>query len=201
MSSDFDNIAPTANGVVIALGANLGHPIEQLRAAVLRVAGICSGPIQCSSVWETVPVDCPPGSPRFANAIVCATAPAGVSPIEWLDQFQAWEREAGRGPKRVHNEARPLDLDIIAWGRQIWDTPRLVLPHPRAHLRRFVLEPLAELLPHWVLPGQTASVAELLRMLPPEPAFRRWLTATELQRGPSEATENGFESKPDISSH
>jgi 2-amino-4-hydroxy-6-hydroxymethyldihydropteridine diphosphokinase len=103
--------------------------------------------------------------------------------MDWLDQFQAWEREAGRAPKRVHNEARPLDIDIIAWGGLIWKTPRLVLPHPRAHLRRFVLEPLAELLPDFVLPGQKTTVSELLRSLPPEVDFRRWMTAEELQGG------------------
>ena len=182
MSSDFDRPASTGDAVVIALGANLGNPIEQLRWAVRQLAGIAAGPLHCSSVWETVPVDCPPGSPRFANAVVWTSAPSAVSPVEWLDQFQTWERESGRTPKRVHNEARPLDLDLIAWGGLVLNSSRLILPHPRAHLRRFVLEPLAELLPDWVLPGQTASVAELLRSLPQELAFRKWMTAEELQR-------------------
>ena len=55
-----------------------------------------------------------------------------------------------------------LDLDLIAWGNEVRNTPTLTLPHPRAHLRRFVLQPLSELAPDLVLPGQTQTVAELL---------------------------------------
>jgi 2-amino-4-hydroxy-6-hydroxymethyldihydropteridine diphosphokinase len=76
-------------------------------------------------------------------------------------------------PKRVVNEARPLDLDLVAWGDERRDTAALVLPHPRAHLRRFVLAPLAELAPDRVLPGQTAAVADLLAGLPLDPGLRR----------------------------
>jgi len=83
------------------------------------------------------------------------------------------EREAGRRPKKVHNEARPLDLDIIAWGDLTMRTDFLVLPHPRAHLRRFVLQPLAEIAPESVLPGTGHSIAELLEAVPPDPAMRR----------------------------
>jgi 2-amino-4-hydroxy-6-hydroxymethyldihydropteridine diphosphokinase len=64
------------------------------------------------------------------------------------------------------NEARPLDLDLIAFGAEVRTRPDLVVPHPRAHLRRFVLAPLAEVAPDFVLPGQTATVAELLNALP-----------------------------------
>ena len=80
--------------------------------------------------------------------------------------MQALEKEFGRRPKQVFNEARPLDLDLIAFGVEVRSTDRLTLPHPRAHLRRFVLEPLAEIAPDLVLPGQTASVRALLAALP-----------------------------------
>jgi 2-amino-4-hydroxy-6-hydroxymethyldihydropteridine diphosphokinase len=86
-----------------------------------------------------------------------------------LAKLQALEKEFGREPKKVLNEARPLDLDLIAFGNHTCVTPRLTLPHPRATQRRFVLEPLAEIAPDLVLPGQTRTVKELLAELPPLP--------------------------------
>jgi 2-amino-4-hydroxy-6-hydroxymethyldihydropteridine diphosphokinase len=63
------------------------------------------------------------------------------------------------------NEARPLDLDLITFGGETRSSPDLTLPHPRAHLRRFVMEPLAEIAPELVLPGQKKTVRELLANL------------------------------------
>jgi len=57
-------------------------------------------------------------------------------------------------------------LDLLCFGAEVRNTPQLVLPHPRAHLRRFVLQPLSELAPDLILPGQTLSVRELLASLP-----------------------------------
>jgi 2-amino-4-hydroxy-6-hydroxymethyldihydropteridine diphosphokinase len=79
-----------------------------------------------------------------------------------LRKLQALEREFGRKPKQVLNEPRPLDLDLIAFGHELRGTNELILPHPRAHQRRFVLAPLAEIAPQLVLPGQTETVTELL---------------------------------------
>jgi 2-amino-4-hydroxy-6-hydroxymethyldihydropteridine diphosphokinase len=90
-----------------------------------------------------------------------------------LVRLQAAEKELGRRPKLVLNEARPLDLDLIAWAGETRATPALTLPHPRAHQREFVLRPLAELAPELVLPGQVESVVALLAKLPPDPQFRR----------------------------
>ena len=75
------------------------------------------------------------------------------------------EGEFGRVPKKIMNEARPLDLDLIAYGNTEWNSAELILPHPRAHLRKFVLAPLAEIAPEWVLPGQKKTVRELLASL------------------------------------
>jgi len=66
----------------------------------------------------------------------------------------------------VLNEARPLDLDLIAFADEVRHGDFLVLPHPRAHERRFVLQPLAEISPDLILPGQRRTAAELLEMLP-----------------------------------
>ena len=80
--------------------------------------------------------------------------------------------EFGRQAKKVPNEPRPLDLDLIAFGAETRDTPELILPHPRAHLRRFVLQPLSEIAPELVLQGQGKTVADLLAELPNDGSVR-----------------------------
>lgn len=162
-----------AASVIVALGSNLGDSPAQLRTAMDRLDALAAEPARRSSLWQSTPVDCPPGSPLFANAVVLLAPRSGDTPESLLARLQALEREFGRQPKRVFNEARPLDLDLIAWGDEIRRTPELVLPHPRAHEREFVLRPLVELAPDRVLPGQTRTVAELLAALTPDPRFRR----------------------------
>jgi 2-amino-4-hydroxy-6-hydroxymethyldihydropteridine diphosphokinase len=128
-----------------------------------RLQGLSDQPIIRSSLYETDPVDCPPGSPKFVNAVAGLLPRSGETPETLLDKLKSLEREFGRQPKRMHNEARPLDLDLIAFGKETRNTTDLVLPHPRAHERRFVLEPLAEIAPDFVLPGQTQTARDLLR--------------------------------------
>jgi 2-amino-4-hydroxy-6-hydroxymethyldihydropteridine diphosphokinase len=90
---------------------------------------------------------------------------AEETPQSLLRRLQVLEAEFGRQRGGVPNEPRLLDLDLIAFGARAVNLPGLVLPHPRAHLRRFVLQPLAEIAPGFVLPGQAGSAAELLREL------------------------------------
>ena len=90
-----------------------------------------------------------------------------------LGQLQALEREFGRSRSGPANAPRTLDLDLIALGSERHSGPGLVLPHPRAHLRAFVLAPLAELEPDWVLPGQQETVAELLARIGSGPPVQR----------------------------
>ena len=118
-----------------------------------------------SSLWETEPVNCPAGSPRFVNAVVGLVPRRGETPESLLKRLRAIEKDFGRERKKVLNEARPLDLDLIAFGKERRKSGALTLPHPRAHERRFVLEPLAEIAPDMVLPGQSRSVKKLLRAL------------------------------------
>ena len=169
MSSDWPDRPP----VVIALGANLGDPEAQLRDALNELQAWTDCPLQASSFWSSTPDDCPPGSPRFVNAVAVLRPRLGETPETILDRLQDLERLAGRRPKLVLNEARPLDLDLIAWGGEVRHSPRLILPHPRAHLRRFVLAPLAELLPDLILPGQSLPVHQLLLVAPPDPDLHR----------------------------
>ncbi len=164
--------------VFIALGSNLGDSPAIVGAAMDRLDSISLAPVRRSSLWTSTPVDCPPGSPLFINAVVEFFPRADESPESLLARLQSFEVDAGRRPKTVLNEARPLDLDLIAWGAETRNTASLVLPHPRAHLRRFVLQPLAELAPDFLLPGQTKPVAGLLAHLSTEEILRRFSPAS-----------------------
>lgn len=159
--------------VVIALGANLGHPARQLAEAFGRLDLLAALPVVRSSLWESPPVDCPPGSPRFANAVALFEPLPGETPETLLLRLQSLESEFGRRPKTVLNEARPLDLDLIDWAGEMRSLPALTLPHPRAHLREFVLRPLAELAPDRTFTGFDTTVSELLAALPADPRLRR----------------------------
>ncbi len=159
--------------VIVALGSNLGEPRSQVRCAIERLRGLSDYPLIESDLWQTTPVDCPPGSPRFVNAVVGLRPRLGQTPESLLAKLQEIEREFGREPKRVINEARPLDLDLIAFGKETRGLQNLVLPHPRAHVRRFVLQPLSEIAPRLVLPGQIHTVEELLQSLSQDTVMRR----------------------------
>ncbi len=157
----------------VALGSNLGDSAQILRDAMARLQEVSDSPVWESSLWQSSPVDCPPGSPMFVNAVVGLLPRAGETPESLHAKLQALEKEFGRPPKLVLNEARPIDLDLIAFGAVTRSSAALNLPHPRAHLRRFVLEPLAEIAPELVLPGQSKNIRELLAALPSDEVLVR----------------------------
>jgi 2-amino-4-hydroxy-6-hydroxymethyldihydropteridine diphosphokinase len=158
---------PPALPAGIALGSNLGDRLGILRAAAaaLEPLHVGPGPMLRSPVHETDPVDCPPGSPPFLNAVVEIVTP--IDPLDLLDRLAAIEAAAGRPSDRARNAPRPLDLDLLYVGDATRRSPRLDLPHPRLHERRFVLEPLAAIRPDFRLPGLSVTVAERLAQLPP----------------------------------
>lgn len=153
--------------VVVALGANLGDCRANILRGMGRLEALSAGPLLRSSLWQTAPVDCPEGSPVFVNAVVAFVPRRGARPEWLLACLKKIEKEFGRKPKKVLNEPRPLDLDLIAFGSETRASRELTLPHPRAHQRRFVLEPLSEIAPDLVLPGQGKTVLQLLEGLPP----------------------------------
>ena len=157
----------------VALGANLGDARENILRALRRLQEMSDQPLLRSSLWQTAPVDCPPDSPRFVNAAIGLALRPGETPESLLAKLQAVEQEFGRKPKRLLNEPRPLDLDLIAFGEETRQTPELILPHPRAHLRRFVLAPLNEIAPDLVLPGRSETVNQLLEALAPDETMRK----------------------------
>jgi len=152
--------------VIVALGSNLGDSRKLLLEAMERLAAWSSRPLRRSSLWQSTPVDCPPGSPLFVNAVAALEPWPEETPESLLSKLQALEQEFGRRPKQLLNEPRPLDLDLIVFGAERRSSAELTLPHPRAHLRRFVLEPLQELAPDLELagPGST-TVRQLLSEL------------------------------------
>ena len=156
---------------IIAFGSNLGDSRQTIRRAMDRLQELSTQPLLRSSLWQTAPVDCPPGSPMFINAVAGLRPRPDETPESLLAKLQSLEKEFGRQLKKVLNEPRPLDLDLIAFGNETRHTGDLLLPHPRAHQRRFVLQPLAEIAPDLIFPGQSKTVAELLADLPPEAAM------------------------------
>ena len=157
----------------IALGSNLDDSRAVVKRAIKRLQSLSAGPLLKSSLWETEPVDCPPGSRPFINAVVGLTPRPGETPGGLFAKLQALEREFGRPAEHGHNTPRSLDLDLLAFGTMVCVSMELVLPHPRAHQRRFVLAPWSEIAPEFIPPGQGKTVRELLAGLPPGPRVTR----------------------------
>lgn len=146
----------------IALGSNLGERGTRLEEALAFLKQLSKGRhLLRSSFWRSDPVDCPPGSGEFLNAV--AEIDWDGSPEDLLATLLAFERSAGRLPpeRRVRNAPRPIDLDLLYCGDLVRKSAELTLPHPRLAERRFVLGPLAEIAPGLRLPGLGFTVAEL----------------------------------------
>jgi 2-amino-4-hydroxy-6-hydroxymethyldihydropteridine diphosphokinase len=158
---------------LVALGSNLGDSQKKILDAMARLQLFSDEAILKSSLWQTTPVDCPPDSPKFLNAVVGFVPQKNENPESLLKKMQELEKEFGRVPKKVLNEPRPLDLDLVAFGNEIRNAPELILPHPRAHLRKFVLQPLSEIAPELILPNQTKTVLQLLAELQSDEIIER----------------------------
>jgi 2-amino-4-hydroxy-6-hydroxymethyldihydropteridine diphosphokinase len=156
----------------IALGSNIGDRAAHLAAAKHFLSSLHTGPgaPPCSALFETEPVDCTPGTTSFLNAVMEIETP--FEPSDLLARLRDFETQQGRAVDRGRNAPRQLDLDLLYAGDNHMDTPELVLPHPRMTARRFVLQPLAEIRPDLVLPGQDLTVAQLLAALPASPEVR-----------------------------
>jgi 2-amino-4-hydroxy-6-hydroxymethyldihydropteridine diphosphokinase len=135
--------------------------VAQVRAAIAELAKW--GPLRASSLWKSEPLGGDPGQPWYVNAVV--ELELGGDPFQCLERLRALERAAGRPDLRARFAPRVLDLDLLLFGRAVVATAVLTLPHPGLTRRRFVLAPLAELAPDLVPPGETRSVAGLLRDL------------------------------------
>jgi len=146
--------------VILGLGANLGNPREQLRIALGELDPLLENPT-VSDVYLTSPVGYS-GQPDFYNLVLCGHSV--LSPDQWLHEIGRIEKMAGR-IRGVRDGPRSLDVDVLALGDSMIDLPGLVVPHPRMHLRRFVLEPLEQISPDWLHPLLQMTAREMLQQL------------------------------------
>lgn len=154
----------------IALGSNQGDQEQNLRLAATALRRLAVGKMMGSSIWWTKPEGFSGPVPDFCNAVV--RLDVALTPAALLAEMKQIERDLGRlrdaavayQPRTYLS--RTLDLDIIDFGQQQLDTDHLVLPHPRGHLRRFVLLPIQELDAGFRFPGIDKSLASLIDQAP-----------------------------------
>ena len=147
----------------VALGANLGDRAGNLRQAIEALRASDDIVVhRVSQNYETPAVGGPADSPPYLNA--AAEVETTLSAPELLAQLLEIERQLGR-VRRERWGPRLIDLDLLLYGDEVSHAPGLILPHPRLHERRFVLEPLAEIAPDLVHPVQQTRMSELLARL------------------------------------
>lgn len=170
---------------LVGLGANLGQPQTALALAVAGIARLPETSVRAvSRLWISEPVDAE--GPPFFNAV--AQIDTALSPLELLAGLQSLEQAAGR-ERPFRHAPRTLDLDLLTYADECWDTPVLTLPHPRMHQRLFVLMPLLELLPDHLIPGRgiARDMAKSLMQT----------GAQSLQPAPESASSPWWQWKPD----
>lgn len=155
--------------VIFSLGSNVGDRLATLESACDYLADVFGG-LRLSQLYETEPVGCPEGSPAYLNA--CVEVSTTMPPQELLELCLRIEKELGRERNGTYGAPRTCDIDIIIYGEMQLQSPTLTLPHPRAHLREFVLRPLCDIDPHLTLPGHTRNVSTMLSELPAGPAVQ-----------------------------
>ncbi|MDR0207931.1 MAG: 2-amino-4-hydroxy-6-hydroxymethyldihydropteridine diphosphokinase [Pseudomonas putida] len=146
----------------IGLGSNLAEPAEQLRSALQALDNVEDTRLAATSAFYTSD-SLLPGQPRYTNAV--AAVDTRLAPLALLDALQAIELDQGRERKERWGP-RTLDLDVLLFGDQVIDVPRLKVPHYHMQARPFVLYPLAELVPADFHLADGRSLAQLLDACP-----------------------------------
>lgn len=149
--------------VYLGLGSNLAQPAEQLQSACKALAALPDSTLAAvSSLYASKPLG-PADQPDYVNAV--AALDTTLEPLQLLDALQQIEQQQGRQRKAERWGPRTLDLDILLFGQQVIDLPRLQIPHYHMHARPFVLYPLAEIDSDLQLPDGR-SLRELLQNCP-----------------------------------
>jgi 2-amino-4-hydroxy-6-hydroxymethyldihydropteridine diphosphokinase len=146
----------------VALGSNLGDRLENLRVARRQITDVAQvqSPVVFSAIYETEPINCERGAPKFLNTVIEFDFEG--DPVQLLEQLTRIEESLGRKRDHLKNVSRTVDIDLLYCGNRQIETESLRLPHPRMHLRTFVLQPLADIRPELILPNQTKTIRELL---------------------------------------
>jgi 2-amino-4-hydroxy-6-hydroxymethyldihydropteridine diphosphokinase len=142
----------------LSLGSNLGDRAAYIERALELLSGPGLKIVRRSAFYETEPRDLK-AQPWFLN--IAAEIETALFPRQLLARAARVEKELGR-QRNVDKGPRTIDIDILLFGRFVVDAPDLVIPHPRMHERRFVLEPLAELVPELRHPVFKKTVREIL---------------------------------------
>ena len=153
--------------IYIATGSNLGLRVDHLDRADAEIKRI-GRVLRTSPTYSTEAVGMADGTPDFLNRVVEVKLdpPWTTQPEATMQALLDIERQMGRTRVEGAVSSRPIDLDIVLWGDRILDLDGLVVPHPRMVHRRFVLQPLADLIPNFQIPGSACTVLDLLRGLP-----------------------------------
>ena len=163
---------PAKKTAILSLGSNLGDRAAWLSRAADAIESLPDTHITArSSIYETEPVDVPDEfkDKTFFNAVLLIETT--LTPDELSDSVHRIEDQLQR-TRLTPNQPRTIDIDLITFDGLISGNPLLTLPHPQSHLRRFVLQPLTEIAPDFILPEQTVPVHALLPQLPEIPAVR-----------------------------
>jgi 2-amino-4-hydroxy-6-hydroxymethyldihydropteridine diphosphokinase len=140
----------------VALGSNLGDTLAMVQAAFTALRGLPDSVLAAASpLYRSAPVGLK-NQPDFINAVAAIDTALGADAL--LDELFAIEARFGRR-RDFHHAPRTLDLDLLLYGNETHDTPRLTLPHPRLHERAFVLLPLLDLAPDILIPGRGPAAA------------------------------------------
>ncbi len=155
----------------VGLGSNLGDRAGNLLLAVRGLMEASFTVSKLSAIYETEPVGVENHRP-FLN-MVAEIQVKSISPSQMLARMLRIEYLLGRTAKNLH-KPRTVDLDLLLYGQIQCDTMFLTLPHPRLHLRRFVLCPLNEIAPHFVHPVLNKGIQEILQKVEDDSEVKRW---------------------------
>jgi len=159
---------PIKKTVYLSLGSNVGDRAKNLRDAIAALGNSGVSVARVSSLYETEPVDYL-DQPWFLNCAI--EAETELAALDLLHAMRGIEAQMG-SKRLVAKGPRLIDIDILLYGSEVIDTPELQVPHPRMHLRRFVLEPLAEVAPSVRHPVSHLSISELLTRTPDKSSVR-----------------------------